>query len=119
MAMRWLGLFLLLFPGAPPGLQAQERESWSPPELAKQAGCLQCHNVEKKVVGPAWADVADRYRDDAKARERLIETVKKGGKGNWTSITRGVPMPAHSPRLTDDEITRLVDWIRSLPSRKQ
>jgi cytochrome c len=44
----------------------------------------------------------------------LIETVKNGGKGHWTEVTGGVPMPPFSPRLTDAEITRLVDWILSL-----
>ena len=90
-----------------------------PAELAKQAGCFECHGVDNNVVGPAYADVAARYKSDDKAREQLIETVKKGGKGNWSRITRGVPMPPHSPRLTDEEISRLVNWILGLESRKQ
>ena len=90
-----------------------------PPELAKMDGCFECHSVDHKVVGPAYADVAARYKDDAKARERLIETVKKGGKGNWTRISRGVPMPPHSPSLTDEEISTLVNWILGLEPGKQ
>lgn len=118
MHTRWMGICLGILLGAGSGLTAQERVSLPPAELAKQAGCLECHSVEKKVVGPAWADVAARYKGDEKARERLIEIVKKGGKGNWTSITRGVPMPPHSPRLTDAEISRLVTWIVGLSGKQ-
>ena len=82
-----------------------------PARLAKSAGCLQCHAAGKDVVGPSWAEVAARYKGDDKAREHLIAVVKKGGKGNWSRMSHGVPMPPYSPRLTDDEITRLVSWI--------
>ena len=82
-----------------------------PEALAKKSGCLKCHSTTKNVVGPAYRDIAARYKDDPRARATLIKTVKKGGKGNWTEVTAGVPMPAHSPRLTDAEIRRLVDWV--------
>jgi len=82
--------------------------------LARKSGCLACHSVEHKVVGPAWHDVAARYRDDAGARERLIAKVKTGGKGNWTDVTGGVPMPPYSPRVADADIETLVDFVLSL-----
>jgi cytochrome c len=119
MNTRWIGVSLGVLMSAAPGLIAQERASLPPAELAKQAGCFECHSVDNKVVGPAYADVAARYKGDEKARERLIETVSKGGKGNWTAITHGVPMPPHSPRLNDEEISRLVTWILGLESGKQ
>jgi cytochrome c len=119
MKMRWIGTSLAMLLTAAPGLVAQERASLPPADLAKQAGCFECHSVDRKVVGPAYADVAARYQGDTGARQRLIETVKKGGKGNWTSITRGVPMPPHSPRLTDEEISLLVTWILGLEPGKQ
>ena len=81
--------------------------------LAKKSGCLECHSVDKKVIGPAYRDIAAKYRDDARARQALIEKVKKGGKGNWIEITGGVPMPPHSALLSEAEISRLVDWILS------
>jgi len=81
--------------------------------LAQQSGCLECHSVDKKAIGPAYHDIAAKYKNNARARDLLIEKVKKGGKGNWTEITGGVPMPPHSPRLTDAEIKRLVDWVLS------
>jgi cytochrome c len=83
-------------------------------ELAKKSGCLACHSVEKKVVGPGWQDVANKYKGDAAARDALIEKVKKGGKGNWTEVTGGVPMPPYSPRVADADIETLVDFILTL-----
>jgi cytochrome c len=85
-----------------------------PQELARNAGCLRCHAIDKKVVGPPFRAVAERYKDDARARKALFDTVKKGGKGNWTELTGDVPMPPHSARLSAAEIQRLVDWVLSL-----
>lgn len=82
--------------------------------LAKQSGCLACHGVEKKVVGPAWKDVSARYKGEADARERLIAKVKAGGKGNWTEVTNGMSMPPYSPRVSDQNIEILVDFVLSL-----
>ncbi len=82
--------------------------------LANRSGCLACHQVDKKVVGPAWADVAARYRGDASVRDKLVAKVSAGGKGNWTDVTGGVPMPPYSPRVADADIEKLVDFILSL-----
>ena len=82
--------------------------------LAKKSGCLACHSVEKKIVGPAWKDVAAKYKGDAGAKERLIAKVKKGGKGNWTAVTGGAPMPPYSPRVSDENIGKLVDFVLAL-----
>ena len=83
-------------------------------ELAKKSGCLACHAVDHKVVGPAWQDVSEKYKGDAGARARLIEKVKKGGKGNWTAVTGGVPMPPYSPRVPNADIEKLVDFVLGL-----
>ena len=83
-------------------------------DLAKKSGCLACHSVEKKVVGPAWKDVAAKYKGDAGAKDRLIEKVKKGGKGNWTKVTGGAPMPPYSPRVKDEDIKALVEFVLGL-----
>jgi len=81
--------------------------------LAKKSGCLACHAIDKKIVGPAWKDVATRYKGkDAKAD--MIKKVKAGGKGSWTEVTRGVPMPPYSPRVSDENIEKLVDFILAL-----
>ena len=83
-------------------------------ELAKKSGCLACHSVEKKVVGPAWKDVAAKYKGDAGAKDRLVEKVKKGGKGNWTDVVGKAVMPPYSPRVSDENIGKLVDFVLGL-----
>lgn len=82
--------------------------------LAKQSGCLACHNVDKKVVGPAWKDVSARYKNDKEAKAKLIAKIKAGGKGNWTEVTGGMAMPPYSPRVSDNDIGILVDFVLSL-----
>ena len=83
-------------------------------DLAKKSGCLACHSIENKVVGPAWKDVAAKYKGDSGAKAAMIDKVKKGGKGNWTAVTGGVPMPPYSPRVSDENIEKLVDFIMGL-----
>lgn len=84
------------------------------PVEAKKGGCIACHAVEKKVVGPAWADVSAKYKGQADARDYLINKIKKGGKGVWTEVTGGAPMPPYSPRVKDENIEKLVDFILGL-----
>lgn len=79
-------------------------------KLAQQSGCLVCHAIDKKVVGPAWKDVAVKYRGDAGAEAKLIAKVAKGGSGAWGSA----PMPANSPRVSDADIKALVKFALSL-----
>jgi cytochrome c len=86
----------------------------TPEALAKQRGCLECHALDTKVIGPAFRDIAARYRDSTGARDYLIQVVKRGGKGKWTDVTGGVPMPPHSYSLSDAEVQRLVDWVLGL-----
>ena len=83
-------------------------------DLAQKSGCLACHSVDKKVVGPGWKDVAAKYKGDAGAKDLLIGKVKAGGKGNWNDVTGGVPMPPYSPRVSDADIATLVDFILGL-----
>ena len=82
--------------------------------LARKSGCLACHNIDKKVVGPAWKDVAARYKGNAGARAQLIEKVSKGGRGNWTDVVGNVAMPPYHPRVSTENIGRLVDFVLSL-----
>ncbi len=78
--------------------------------LAGKSGCLACHAVDKKIVGPAYKDVAKKYAGDKGAEAKLVEKVKKGGQGVWGDI----PMPPNSPMVKDADIKKLVDWILSL-----
>jgi len=78
--------------------------------LAKESGCLACHSIEQKRVGPAWNDVGAKYKGNAGAKADLVTWVHKGGTGRWKM---GV-MPAYSPRVSDENIDKLVDFILSL-----
>jgi cytochrome c len=77
--------------------------------LAKKHNCFACHSVDKKVVGPAYKDVAAKYRGDKAAPGKLFEKVKKGGTGVWGAV----PMPPNS-QVPDADIKSLVSWILSL-----
>ena len=81
--------------------------------LANKSGCLACHKIETKLVGPAWRDVSKRYQGDPGAKAHLISKVKSGGKGNWTDVTGGIAMPPYSPRVSDADIEKLVLFILS------
>ncbi|MDP1765266.1 MAG: c-type cytochrome [Methylotenera sp.] len=78
--------------------------------LAQKSGCLACHTVDAKVLGPAFKDVAAKYKGDKTAEAKMIEKVKKGGSGVWGPM----PMPANSPQVKDADIKTIVQWILAL-----
>ncbi len=78
----------------------------SPAALAKQQACLSCHGIANKVIGPAFTEVAARYRGKAGSGPQLAERIRKGTSGNWGST----PMPAQA-QLSDDQLNQLVTWI--------
>src|ERR1035437_4427032 len=75
-------------------------------ELAKKNNCTACHAVDKKVVGPAFRDIAKKYAGDKTAEAKLTDKVKKGGSGVWGTI----PMPPNA-QVKDDDIKTLVKWM--------
>jgi cytochrome c len=77
--------------------------------LAKSSGCLACHTVDKKLVGPSYKEIAARYRNDKKAEASLVQKVKAGGKGVWGDI----PMPPNA-HVKDADIKTMVQWILSI-----
>lgn len=90
--------------------QAHAVDAAAAKALAQKSGCLACHSVETKVLGPAYKDVAAKYKGDKTAEARLIAKVKAGGSGVWGNI----PMPANSPQVKDEDIKTLVQWVLSL-----
>ena len=78
-------------------------------ELAKKNACTACHGIDKKIVGPAYKDVAAKYRGDKKAEAMLIDKVKKGGVGVWGQV----PMPPNT-QVKDEDVKTLVKWVLSL-----
>ena len=77
-------------------------------ELAKKHACFACHAVDKKMVGPAYKDVAAKYRADKDAQKKLAAKVKNGSQGVWGTI----PMPPNTA-VPDADINTLVKWILS------
>jgi cytochrome c len=78
-------------------------------ELAKKNACTACHAVDKKIVGPAFKEVAAKYRNDKTAEAKLVKKVKEGGVGVWGQV----PMPPNST-VSDKDIQTLVKWVLSL-----
>ena len=76
--------------------------------LVKAKGCTACHANDKKLVGPAYKEVAKKYKGDAKAPAMLAEKVIKGGQGVWGPI----PMPPN--KVTDDEAKKMVVYILAM-----
>jgi cytochrome c5 len=89
-------------PGAPLDLKAGEA-------LMQKVGCAACHGIDKKIVGPAYVDVAAKYKGDAGAPAKLAQKIKAGGAGVWGQI----PMPPN-PQVPDEDIKALVSWILAL-----
>jgi cytochrome c len=75
--------------------------------------CASCHRIATKLVGPAWKDVAEKYKGVAGAENMLMEKVRKGGKGNWDQVTGGVPMSPH-PDISDADLKKVLDFELSL-----
>jgi cytochrome c len=76
------------------------------PELARSKNCNACHHVERKMIGPAFKAIAERYANDESARKSLSEKVIKGGAGNWGPT----PMPPQAS-VSPAEAEALVTWI--------
>jgi cytochrome c len=81
----------------------------NPEELAKKYMCLSCHAVDKKVVGPAYKEIAAKYKGDNGAEAKLMEKVKKGGAGVWGQV----PMPPN-PTVKDEDLKTLVKWVLAM-----
>ena len=95
-----LSLFAAVFVALP--AQAQQ-------ELAQKKNCLACHAIDRKVVGPAYKDVAAKYAGQAEAVDRLAAKIQKGGAGVWGPV----PMPAN-PQVSGAEARQLAQWVLTL-----
>ena len=77
--------------------------------LLKKHNCTACHQIEKKVIGPGYKEVAKKYKGQKDIAVKLAEKVKKGGQGVWGPV----PMPPNA-QVTDEDIKKMVDYILSL-----
>lgn len=75
-------------------------------------GCIGCHTVDVKMVGPSYRDVSARYQNQADATEHLKQSIINGGVNQWGQI----PMPPRGGRadLTDEDVDQLIAWILEL-----
>lgn len=77
-----------------------------PEQMARDAGCLSCHSISEKVVGPSYKSVAEKYRGQSDAVAHLVQSVRNGSKGTWGRI----PMPANNS-LAEADVKVIVEWI--------
>lgn len=82
------------------GTSAMANELWS------KNGCMACHAVDKKLVGPGFAEVAAKYASDKEAPKKLAAKIKAGGSGAWGPV----PMPAH-PQISEADLASMVKSI--------
>lgn len=92
---------LTLFSGA-----ALAQDAAAAKALASKSACMACHAVDKKLVGPAFKDVAAKHKGQADVLEKVSARIKSGGAGMYGPV----PMPAQ-PQLKDDELKLLAGWI--------
>ena len=75
-------------------------------KLAQDKNCMACHAVAKKMVGPSYADVAEKYGKDKDAVAKLAEKIVKGSSGTWGAV----PMPANA-QVSPAEAKTLAEWV--------
>jgi cytochrome c len=79
-------------------------------DLLKKGGCTACHSVDKKIVGPAYKDVAAKHKGEADAVAKLEKVVRSGGKGTYGTM----PMPPNPvAKISDADLHELVEWVLS------
>jgi cytochrome c len=83
--------------------------AWADQALASAKNCMACHTTDKKVVGPAYKDVAAKYAQQKGAASMLAQKILKGGSGAWGPV----PMPAN-PQVSPAEAQKLANWILAL-----
>jgi len=75
------------------------------PELAKAKNCMTCHAIDKKIVGPAYKDIATKRAADKGAEAALAGKIKNGSKDEWGMV----PMPPNN--VTEAEAAALAKWV--------
>ena len=79
------------------------------PDLATKKNCMACHAVDKKLVGPAYKEVAAKYAGQKDAVDKLAQKILKGGSGVWGPV----PMPPNA-QVSEAEAKQLVQWLMTL-----
>ncbi len=79
--------------------------------MAQKYACIACHQIEAKLIGPGYKEVAAKYKGDANAPQMLFDKVRAGGTGVWGDMVM-LPHPAET--LPDEDLKALITWILSL-----
>jgi cytochrome c len=98
-----------LFTLATLATSALSMPAWADLALATSKNCMACHATDKKLVGPAYKDVATKYAGDKTAADKLATKIQKGGAGVWGPV----PMPANT-QVNDAEAKKLAAWVLSI-----
>jgi len=91
------------------GMLVSAGSAFASPEMLKKYNCTACHANDKKLVGPAYKDVAAKYKADGGAAEKLAKKIKAGGSGVWGPI----PMPPH-PQVSDADALALAKYVMTV-----
>lgn len=75
-------------------------------KLLTTNACVACHAIERKLVGPGFREIAQRYQGDSAAPDKLARKIREGGAGAWGST----PMPPH-PQLSGADLALIVAWV--------
>lgn len=92
--------------GAKEGAAAAPAAGAATLALANAKGCMACHGVANKIVGPGYNEIAQKYQGQADVEAKLVAKVKSGGQGVWGAV----PMPPQG-HVKDEELAQLVKWI--------
>ena len=92
------------------GLSVAASPAFANAELAQKKNCMSCHTVQKKVVGPAFTDVAAKYAGQKDAADKLTQKVLKGGSGAWGAVFMPAMKDANPP-VSEAEAKLLVQWV--------
>jgi len=111
-----IGAYLAKYRGVNPKPEPElppEAQRWQPEDpkirtLLTQRACVSCHTLERPLIGPPFAIVAERYRSDPGARDYLLNKIRKGGAGAWGSVA----MPPNTG-IPDHELRTIIDWVLS------
>ncbi|MBL8345676.1 MAG: c-type cytochrome [Rubrivivax sp.] len=102
-------LLTFVAPAAVAALTALPSPAFASETLARQRNCLNCHGMDRKVVGPGFKQVAERYAGKKEAPAYLTEKIVKGGAGAWGPVAM-----AANPQVSREDAARLAAWVLSL-----
>jgi cytochrome c len=80
----------------------------TPDVIAAKSGCMACHSVDKKLMGPSYHDIAAKYKGDAKAPAALAAKVRSGGTGVWGKMKM---LPIDAKKISDADLDAVIAWM--------